>query len=228
MSGSATGCCFLLGTWPQLAGPFVFEVARCCAIASVASQCPQQSVGLRKVRSNSPRHVLTEQGTSRYDVRRGSLTPRRSLPATAAIHPVTDTKAADLRVRFGPKGDSCSAANIRHGLTRGDFRVLVCRRRPSPAAQFVNYIVISPIIGASKRDAVESSTDQLKPPQIASPCSSGTPAHAKALRIEDESLLVANQCAWRCHRNGLDAGNKKAGSPVIRDRSTVLQIETSR
>jgi hypothetical protein len=26
VSGSATGYCFLLGTWPLLAGPFVFEV----------------------------------------------------------------------------------------------------------------------------------------------------------------------------------------------------------
>src|SRR5262249_19001789 len=40
--------------------------------------------------------------------------------------PKADMRAAARDVCFGPEADSCTAANIRQGLFRGQFRVLVC------------------------------------------------------------------------------------------------------
>jgi hypothetical protein len=44
----------------------------------------------------------------------------------SALPPKADIAGRDRNVRFVPEADSCTAAKIREGLVRGQFRVLVC------------------------------------------------------------------------------------------------------
>ena len=44
----------------------------------------------------------------------------------SALPPKADMCSATRDVRFVPKADSCTAAKIKEGLARGQFRVLVC------------------------------------------------------------------------------------------------------
>ena len=44
----------------------------------------------------------------------------------SALPPKADMCSATRDVRFVPKANSCTAAKIKEGLARGQFRVLVC------------------------------------------------------------------------------------------------------
>src|SRR5262249_44649553 len=96
-----------------------FAISRPIVLTSPMDGSPQ--CGL--LRQNHPMALLMPQSGRRPQHHKQTFTSQKVM---SALPPKADMCGALAHVCFGPKADSCTAANIRQGLFRGQFHVLVC------------------------------------------------------------------------------------------------------